>query len=47
MTSPGQWRVRMEYRARNGYGGMNAERALCEVRHTGGGKWRLVSLVNL
>jgi hypothetical protein len=38
------WVVDVEYRARNGFGGMNHERKSCKVMHTGGGNWRLVDL---
>lgn len=38
------WIVDVEYRARNGFGGLNHERRICKVMHTGGGNWRLVDL---
>ena len=38
------WIVDVEFRARNGFGGMNSERRTCKVMHTGGGNWHLVDL---
>lgn len=39
------WFVTMEFRARNGMGGMNFEKRTCLVRHKGGGEWNLLSLL--
>lgn len=38
------WTVVMQYRARNGFGGMAREAKVCKVLHEGRGNWKLLSL---